>query len=1582
MNAIELRRRLTTRAVIILLLAIPPVAVAQPPKGNIEPPLNLQWEQLRHDVFTHRQSQLQLARARDLINAGNYAAAFEALQKGIFGNPQSLMDLQSHPVDVVTDSFYWDGRELRSVRREAVRLLESMPARGQREYEKLWAPVADKALKAAIRSGSLPDLMEVSRRCFATAAGARALDMAATKLLDQGQPAAAAACWQQLIDSPLHSSRLYLGLFHKTAIAWLLSHDAERAGQVAAEASRHGFSVELADLREAVESLALVQNDDRRAGWPLPFGNIQNNPIAQGSVPYLSPLWTQTLTGPRDFDALTNWERSLVRSELRVMGSAVWPIIARDQLIVRDLDGIRSCDPLTGRQLWRFDGTLSSRELAARLRTTGFAGIARATAASVEYAWTHASGTGCITSDGDRVFAIDWVSMDADHNVDSIRGRSRFTAANRIVCLRIPDAQSAPAPGTADATPRVIKPVWSAGGSSSNDLIDPLAGQFLVAPPLPMAGAVFVMSESLPTQELNLVKLEAATGRLIWIQKLGLVERNLFDLGQRHRFNPVSVPACSDNIIICPTEARYVVAVDAISGELLWMYDYSDRLSTFRNSNRGQEKGFRGLPDPPHIQGTSVLLLPRRSDYVHCVDQRTGKRVWRTKRNDDLYVAAVTETVVATVGKGGMRGLSLRTGEELWSTRLGLPSGRGVRTRLDADNGAESESGDAYLVPLKRGGIAAVNLETGRVQTSTLVPSVLESRLARHLSSDDPGPRPVRELDMQLFGLGTEHTSDEARPGNLLLHDGLAISVGPRHLTAFAQVDAHLARLRTAAQRGEAVDPLALAQVEVAAGDLRAAEARLSVLVLNALNAGEQAERARWLLQELLRMQLASPGPGAKLTVAEQRDMVTRLTALAKSPREKEQALIQVARWEQQHGSAVRALPQVASIASLGLNSFISVDPYAEQVVTSDAWGRSLILSARQQASPDEWQAVVHKVEQHRKQALKTDTIASLEQFVSIYASLPEAGSVRNQLADRLIQQGRFQSAELLLIQNRTSPDDEVRAVAEVLLICLWDRLGINIEAGQALQRVASEFRDVSLQPVTRDRMASVSASLSSPLDEATGRGFLAAFDKSSLSWRVFQDLQPLGWRVRRVQVSGQGLAGANPNAPGVWRKVTRRVDNSPNTGFDVVGTDGGTDGGREMSRWVLLDRLSGATRAEVLMPQRSQLPMPRYRYVGHLMPVGGKTQMHAVSLLESRDGRPFWRHHFRPVESVSGEKASNDAIEPSVATPSVFVFQTVKHLIGIEPRSGRVLWRRSDLDLESGVRVDREAGLFGDDETLTLFHKDAETYSILSSQTGETIRTNTANVDFRYPKRVFGRKLFHVTNEITDGQNSPSRRIRVWDPARPEFDFDEEIVGRLNFASSSNGEMALLIGQTLQVFRMPEMDPIASIEFAQADLTRFTTLRMFSDPQNVYLNLQERTTGLSSGRNNYYLAGDSSIPLNSVFKGSLMAVEKATGKILWKRSVQPRSVLNITQCSLPFLIGLSRVSPRGNNTQRALEVELIDRQTGQTLGHADRLIPDRIVHCVVDRDRGLLTLHGLSSRIDLDFSRSAQSLLLEQQPL
>lgn len=193
---------------------------------------------------------------------------------------------------------------------------------------------------------------------------------------------------------------------------------------------------------------------------------------------------------------------------------------------------------------------------------------------------------------------------------------------------------------------------------------------------------------------------------------------------------------------------------------------------------------------------------------------------------------------------------------------------------------------------------------------------------------------------------------------------------------------------------------------------------------------------------------------------------------------------------------------------------------------------------------------------------------------------------------------------------------------------------------------------------------------------------------------------------------------------------------------------------------------------------------------------------------------------------------------------------------------------------------------------------------------------------------------------------------------------------------------MALLIGQTLQVFRMPAMERIAHVEFESEDLARFTTLRMFSDEQHVYLNLQERTTGTAFGNRNYYLAGESSIPLDNVFKGSLMAISRSSGRVLWKRSIQPRSVLNVTQASLPFLMGLSRISPRGNNARRALELELIDRETGLTIGHADRLIPDRIVHAKVDRQRGHLTLHGLTSRIDLDFSRATQSLLLEPGPL
>jgi hypothetical protein len=371
-------------------------------------------------------------------------------------------------------------------------------------------------------------------------------------------------------------------------------------------------------------------------------------------------------------------------------------------------------------------------------------------------------------------------------------------------------------------------------------------------------------------------------------------------------------------------------------------------------------------------------------------------------------------------------------------------------------------------------------------------------------------------------------------------------------------------------------------------------------------------------------------------------------------------------------------------------------------------------------------------------------------------------------------------------------------------------------------------------------------------------------------------------------------------------------------------------------------------------------------------MPVGNGAGMQAVSLLEYHDSRPFWSLSFPPLEF------GQELIEPGPATPSVCVFQTRKHLFGIESSTGRVLWRRSDLDLASGVKVDREAGLFGDEQVLVMFHADQSKYTLFSTQTGEIIRQDKMNVDFRYPHHVVGRKLFHVTLETSTSR----KHIRIWDPLTNEMEFDEELVDRFYSAWSTENELALMTTDTrLRVFSADASKTIVDLELRRAETNYMSSLRVFSDDQNVYVNIQ-RSEVTGNANKIYSLASDSVVPVDHVHRGLLIAVSRKTGKLIWKTPVQQRSFIRADRCSLPFLVGLSRVSPKRSSSMRSLEVRVIDRMTGADFVDPTPMIQDKIVHYQIDRDAGELQLHGLNSRIDIGFSRLRKRFPLQEQPL
>ena len=134
------------------------------------------------------------------------------------------------------------------------------------------------------------------------------------------------------------------------------------------------------------------------------------------------------------------------------------------------------------------------------------------------------------------------------------------------------------------------------------------------------------------------------------------------------------------------------------------------------------------------------------------------------------------------------------------------------------------------------------------------------------------------------------------------------------------------------------------------------------------------------------------------------------------------------------------------------------------------------------------------------------------------------------------------------------------------------------------------------------------------------------------------------------------------------------------------------------------------------------------------------------------------------------------------------------------------------------------------------MFHADQSRYTLFSTQTGEIIRKDQLNVDFRYQHHVVGRKLFHVTLETTTSR----KRIRIWDPLTDEMLLDEELADRFYSAWSTEDELALMSTDTrLRVFSADASRTIVDLELTRDQTSYMSSLRVFSDDENVYVNIQ-----------------------------------------------------------------------------------------------------------------------------------------------
>jgi len=1602
------------RAVFLVLVAVLGVTLGAGTSSAQFRVSTQDWEReanrvaVNHFAFQDRRSQVLLERAREQLAEGQTRLAIDTLQS-LLGDPQELLSIDG-TTRLPSDSFYWHEGSLRSVRRSVFEMLPTLSPGQLDQYESAFGITARQALDDGLRRGDFGLVQQVARSSFATQAGFEATDQIAVRMLDSGHARAAANLWRELIESPVHRRRITRGLVTRTVASLLLAGHRDEAEKLVGFVLKNLKPIEVTvpEVEQLIAAIDPAAFRNAAAGsatdeWLLPFGNVLHNGDARGSAPYLEPVWTQPLSRSAPFSMLDHWETLEAREELTDIGVAIWPIICRGQIVTRDLSGVRGIDPKTGRALWHFESTLTTPKLISEIRQSGYG--ATTDESLIELTWIGNSMLGAVTSDGHRVFAIDWLKFEDEEADEPGSGNrripapratpngSRFPAgvggrvadgsnwhvANRIVCIEPVVASRADAAAGEGGPVENVRPLWSVGGSRVRTPDEPLSGHLFLGAPVASDSGVFVMTESVAEKELNLVKLNGENGRVLWVQTLGLVEQTMFSTTQRFREQSLCLPTISNGTVVCPTEAGYVVAVDELTGELRWLYYYGAPVVAGRMRTQfGYENhGYKGLPDLPHIHNGQIVYLPRQSSELHCVDLATGERRWKTGRlEDDRYVAAVTDDVIAIVGKAEMRGVSLSDGSALWTRRLDLPSGRGCRV------------GDLFYAPLKNGSVAAVELKTGRLVTLVSVPTLFDRRFEQAQDADGVGTVSIRTADLNQFGLSDNQVPFPNRPGNLLFHDGLVLSTGPQFLTAFAQSDVLLRQLKVESQSGTATTPaseLRAARIELSAGLDTEAEVRLTRLL--ASTDKRHANLARWQLRQLILDRLSDRDSG--LTLEARQQQLAKLAELSITPADRHRDLIETARQAVAHtkpGGTINAevLAGLLKAADLGIQSFIPGEQSSgEFVVSVKAWTRNVASEAFRNATGEDalkLQALAASSLAAASAAVRIENPASidgLERSVDLFSAAEVAGRYRNQLADRLIQTGRPQDAELYLLQNLQHPLPQTRAVARVLLIGLWHQAGLPHEAGRALVDLQRDFPSTDLSSIQQDRLLSVAAltstnssdpSLVKPLDVAA---ILAGIDRDSGTWSVYLDLLPAtDQNIHTVLVSGTTFDPSNPDVDVAWDGRPRRVSSSDSTQFNILRNETVSRG-----EWKLMDRENGAERGTIRLDGRNILPVSdRSKFLGHFMSLGGAAEMRGVSLLEVQDHRPKWTVRFPLAE------ANLESMEPGLVTPSVCVFQTRKHLFGVSPSNGEILWRRSDLDLASGIHVDREAGLFGDERVIVMFHRDQKTYTLYATQTGEVIRRGRLDIDFRYSKRVFGRRLFFRT-QLDSPTDDP--RYRVWEPLTDTTEFEEPLTIRIYHEVTPDDELAIVnAAGRLRILQMPAAKVLIDLDLGHDAIRTMTGLNLFADDETFFVNLHSSVGASGQVRWMRYHAGDVMLPVEHVHRGQLLAIDRRTGRVRWQANTDQRTYLRMDAVRLPFLVGLSQMGARSGVNQRTLEVELLDRKTGEIVGEASGLLLDRLVFCKSLREQGLVELHGTRTRIDLDFSRGLQGIRLQQGPL
>jgi outer membrane protein assembly factor BamB len=1082
--------------------------------------------------------------AKNMIKAVNdYLEEFKS--KAVTAPWDKICFAAQQVLDAKSDSFYEakteDGKVQRiSAKAEANRLIGRFPTEGKQFYQLTFGGTADSLLNDAVNRGyDRGILAEVSQRYFHTKAGAQATLLLAGLHLDRGNYVESAYSYERLLGRK-DAEEFFTPLNTFKAIVAL-----QRAGQSADKSKtlldqlekkypRNGLKIgnrtysfdDLKDeLAKNAESLFGKVGD---AYVTMRLGNASHTAIGDGGAPFLDPIYSKSMaTRTEEYQEGITWINQNVADVLKGLKPAngevaipgFFPVSAQNLLFVRTYDGIFSYitkdgfsnhgkPAKAGDLYWYADvkGGLApimsaDNSADAKTRFTQYRDQHRLKTILFEN-----SLVGSLTHDGQNLYAVDDMALPTppqvyDPNmggfvmpggaaVTTMGVDKDFAEGNRLIALNMITGNLVWQIGNARSVPAMTE---EEEDKTDNPLLL-MANAYFFGPPLPVNGKLYVLFEKggrvrlACLDPLKVKHYPVPNGKpsdkapeLVWSQRLGEPNSKL-PADTIRRFQ-CSYLAYSEGVMICPTNAGAVVAVDIMSRSLLWARSYRSikqaenpetmpggggRILGRRGGGMMTASGMATLsPDryrasAPIISNGRVVFSAFDSESVDCLDLRTGDLLWTEPRKaGDLYVGGVVADKVLIVGKEAVRAVNLvgkarekaaPTGKEetvvAWrDVRIGNPAGHGIASK-----------GGVYYLPLadspdsKQPAIWSIDAKTGKVTAK-----------ATYRKKAEPNAPPVLL-------------------GNLVFHEGQLVSQSALDISVFPQTGLkkeEMDRLLKA-NPNDPVGLVARGEINMDNGEVAAAIADFKAAARN--NPPEDAKRRLrdklyLAYTELLRKDFAS----SESFLDEYRDLC-EVPADAEDPKLRQQQIDEgfrrkgiylrlMADGREKQGRLDQAFDFYMDFANLGDNKqLVTIDDESYGQTRPDVWARGKIAAMIENAKdPAVRKPLEDRVGREWTKVRAANDPNALAEFVRAFGDhFPIGREAQLELAERKLATNADEDAReaqaMLLKVWATAPERPIAAKAIESLARLMTRRGMMDDAVALYSKLGDEFADVAVR--------------------------------------------------------------------------------------------------------------------------------------------------------------------------------------------------------------------------------------------------------------------------------------------------------------------------------------------------------------------------------------------------------------------------------------------------------------------------------------------------------------------------------------